>query len=99
MPDIDFELIDISIPQINSEPLVEQAIEILPNVEYGGTLVLAQEKIEARKQLLAMPLEKAQNLQSQTLYPQHWSVRSQDCSWEDCILLDSDDDDEAEINT
>lgn len=47
---------------------------------------LAQEKIEARLQLLAMPPEEAQKLVDMTLYPQYWEFRSEDHVWEEFIL-------------
>lgn len=46
---------------------------------------LAQEKIDARIRLLAMPLEEAQKLVNQTLYPQHWTFRSEDNIWSETI--------------
>ena len=46
---------------------------------------LAQEKIEARLRLLAMPSEDARKLAEQTLYPKHWEFRSEDNVWEESI--------------
>lgn len=46
---------------------------------------LMQEKIEARKRLLALPPEEAQKLVEQTLYPQYWEFRSEDNVWEESI--------------
>lgn len=46
---------------------------------------LMQEKIEARKRLLALPPEEAQKLVEQTLYPQYWEFRSDDNVWEESL--------------
>ena len=46
---------------------------------------LAQEKIEARLRLLAMPSEEARKLAEQTIYPQYWEFRSEDNVWEESI--------------
>lgn len=77
----------------------EQGLEIAPGVRYGGTEQLAQDKIEARMRLLAMPPESAQKLVEQTLYPQNWDVRPEDIKWEESISTSYDeDDDETEAN-
>jgi hypothetical protein len=46
---------------------------------------LAQQKIEARLQLLAMPPEEAQKIVEQTLYPQFWECRTEDYRWEESL--------------
>jgi hypothetical protein len=46
---------------------------------------LAQEKIKARMQLLAMPKEEAQKLVEQTLYPQYWEFDPSTHVWEESI--------------
>ncbi|MBR8828812.1 MAG: hypothetical protein DSM107014_13075 [Gomphosphaeria aponina SAG 52.96 = DSM 107014] len=46
---------------------------------------LAQEKIEARKRLLAMPPEEAQKQVEKTLYPQYWELSLEDNIWEESI--------------
>ena len=46
---------------------------------------LAQEKIEARLRLLAMPPEEAQKLVDMTLYPQYWEFHLEDHEWEESI--------------
>lgn len=77
----------------------DQGIEIAPGVKYGGTEQLAQDKIEARIRLLAMPPAEAQKLVEQTLYPQKWSIRLEDIKWEESISTNyGEDDDEAETN-
>jgi len=54
-------------------------------VSYEESQRLAQEKIDARVRLLAMPPESAQKLVNQTLYPQYWKFRSEDNIWEETI--------------
>ena len=77
----------------------DQGIEIAPGVKYGGTEQLAQDKIEARMRLLAMPPAEAQKLVEQTLYPQKWSIRLEDIKWSESISTNyGEDDDEAETN-
>lgn len=77
----------------------DQGIEIAPGVKYGGTEQLAQDKIEARMRLLAMPSAEAQKLVEQTLYPQKWSIRLEDIKWEESISTSyGEDGDEAETN-
>lgn len=46
---------------------------------------LVREKIEARMQLLDMPPEEAQKLADMTLYPQYWSLRTENIKWEESI--------------
>ncbi|MCG9891576.1 MAG: hypothetical protein MH252_10930 [Thermosynechococcaceae cyanobacterium MS004] len=46
---------------------------------------LAQQKIEARVRLLAMPPEQAQRIVEQTLYPQLWECRVEEHLWEESI--------------
>ncbi|WP_404788625.1 hypothetical protein [Altericista sp. CCNU0014] len=46
---------------------------------------LAQQKIEARLRLLAMPPEEAQRIVEQTLYPQLWECRAEDYRWEESL--------------
>ena len=60
----------------NSE--FNSGIKIYPGVFYGGCEELAQDKIEARMQLLAMPKEEAQKLVAQTIYPNFWEVHLED---------------------
>lgn len=75
----------------------EQGIKIAPGIGYGGTEQLAQDKIEARIRLLAMPPAEAQKLVEETLYPQKWSIRLEDIKWEESISTNyGEDDDEAE---
>ena len=73
----------------------DSGIEIYPGVFYGGCEEYAQDKIEARMRLLAMPKEEAQKLASQTIYPHLWEVRPEDIRWEGSSLT-NDDDDEAD---
>lgn len=77
----------------------DQGVEIAPGVKYGGTEQLAQDKIEARIRLLAMPPAEAQKLVEETLYPQKWDVHLEDIKWEESISTNyGEDDDEAETN-
>jgi len=46
---------------------------------------LAQEKIEARIRLLAMPIEAAQKLANQTLQPQYWKFDPSAHLWDESI--------------
>ena len=70
----------------------DPGIEIYPGVFYGGCKELAQDKIEARMRLLAMPKEEAQKLVEQTIYPHLWKVRPQDIKWEGSSLISENDD-------
>lgn len=93
----DFELVEPN--EIHLEAVknkVEQGIEIVPGLEYGGTTQLAQEKIEARIKLLAMPPEEAQKLVEQTLYPQYWQFCLEDHAWEESIPTYYGEDNDAE---
>ncbi len=74
----------------------EPGIEIYPGVFYGGCEEYAQNKIEARMRLLAMPKEEAQKLASQTIYPQLWEVRPEEIKWEGSSLSFEDEDDETD---
>ena len=46
---------------------------------------LAQQKIAARLRLLELPLEEAQAIVEQTLYPQLWECRAEDHHWEESL--------------
>ncbi len=46
---------------------------------------LAQEKIEARMRLLAMPPSEAQKLTNQTLKPQYWKFDPSNHVWDESI--------------
>ena len=71
----------------------EPGIEIYPGVFYGGCEEYAQDKIEARMRLLAMPKEEAQKIASQTIYPNQWEVRPEEIKWEGSSLISENDDD------
>jgi len=76
----------------------DPGIEIYPGVFYGGCEELAQDKIEARMRLLAMPKEEAKKLVEPTIYPHLWEVRPQDIKWEGSSLIsESADDDESDF--
>ena len=70
----------------------EPGIEIYPGVFYGGCEELAQDKIEARMQLLTTPKEEAQKIVEQTIYPHLWEVRPQDIKWEGSSLNSENED-------
>ncbi len=70
----------------------DPGIEIDPGVFYGGCEELAQDKIEARMRLLAMPVLEAQKLVEQTIYPHQWEVRPEDIKWEGSSLISECDD-------
>ena len=75
----------------------DPGLEIYAGVFYGGCEELAQDKIEARIRLLAMPTEEAQKLASQTIYPHLWEVRPEDIKWEGSSLNSESADDEADF--
>jgi len=54
-------------------------------VSYEESQRLAQEKIDARMRLLALPPEEAQKIVDQTLYPQYWKFSSEDNIWSETI--------------
>lgn len=94
--DLDFELLsETKFDLAEVENVVEQGIEISPGVEYGGTKQLAQEKIKARMELLAMPPSEAQKLVDMTLYPQYWSLRLENLKWSETIPSHYGEDDDA----
>ena len=70
----------------------DSGIEIYQGVSYGGCEELAQDKVEARMRLLAMPKEEAQKLVEQTIYPHLWEVRPEDIKWEEFSLNSENDD-------
>lgn len=61
-------------------PVIDEIV-----ISYEESQRLAQEKIDARIRLLAMPPESAQKLIEQTLYPQYWEFYSEDNIWEETI--------------
>lgn len=74
----------------------DPGIEIYPSVFYGGCEEYAQEKIEARMRLLAMPKDEAQKIVEQTIYPHLWEVRPEDIKWEGSSLIAECDDNESD---
>ncbi len=73
----------------------DPGIEIYPGVFYGGCKEYAQDKIEVRMRLLAMPVLEAQKIVEQTIYPNLWEVRPEDIKWEGSSLISECDDDET----
>ena len=51
----------------------------------GNSQQLAQLKIAARHELLAMSPTAAQQRVNEILFPQYWELQAQDCSWEESI--------------
>jgi len=62
-----------------------QATGVTALYEDGEMAQLVREKIEARMRLLDMPPEEAQKLADMTLYPQYWSLRTENIKWEESI--------------
>ncbi|PSF26708.1 hypothetical protein C7H19_25100 [Aphanothece hegewaldii CCALA 016] len=52
---------------------------------------LDHEKVQARKQLLAMPPFEAQKIAASSIYSSHWSVAPQNLTWDESLSLIDDD--------
>ncbi len=68
----------------HDETIISNNLEDLV-ISYEASQRLAQEKIDARMRLLALPPEEAQKLVDQTLYPQYWKFSSEDNIWSETI--------------
>lgn len=80
---MDIENQDIRKADFKTKPEWQEVCRLAPPAQTWEQL--QQDKIEARKNLLNLSPEEAQNLVNQTLYPELWQLDMDHHNWEESI--------------